>query len=110
MNDLISRSELLKVIPSEEIIARMAIMNAPTVEQPTDEWCTDCKEYDHEKNCCPRFNRVIRETLKDAQPTGEWIHYLGCGIGNAICSNCGQLGETKKYCGNCGARMRGGYS
>lgn len=49
------------------------IDNAPTVEQPTDEWCTDCKEYDHEKNCCPRFNKVIRETLKDAQPTGEWI-------------------------------------
>ena len=29
-----------------------------------DEWCTDCKEYDTEKKCCPRFNRVIREALK----------------------------------------------
>ena len=29
-----------------------------------DEWCTDCKEYDTEKNCCPRFNRVIREAMK----------------------------------------------
>lgn len=33
-----------------------------------DEWCTDCKEYDKEKHCCPRWNRVIREALKDAQP------------------------------------------
>lgn len=29
-----------------------------------DEWCTDCKEYDTEKNCCPRFNKVIREAMK----------------------------------------------
>lgn len=38
---------------------------------------------------------------------GEWIHYLGCGIGKAVCSECGQVGEIKKYCGNCGAYMRG---
>ena len=30
------------------------------------EWCTDCKEYDHEKHCCPRFNKVIRHTLNDS--------------------------------------------
>ena len=40
-------------------------------EQRYDEWCTDCKEYDHERHCCPRWNRVIRETLNDAQP--RWI-------------------------------------
>lgn len=30
-----------------------------------DEWCTDCKEYDHEKHCCPRFNRVIHEAVEE---------------------------------------------
>ena len=30
-----------------------------------DEWCTDCKEYDQERHCCPRFNRVIRQTLSE---------------------------------------------
>lgn len=30
------------------------------------EWCTDCKEYDHEKHCCPRWNKVIRTTLNDS--------------------------------------------
>lgn len=30
-----------------------------------DEWCTDCKEYDQEHHCCPRFNRVIRQTIDD---------------------------------------------
>lgn len=40
-------------------------------EMNFDEWCTDCKEYDQEKHCCPRFNRVIRNALKDAQPERE---------------------------------------
>ena len=30
-----------------------------------NEWCTGCKEYDHEKHCCPRFNNVIRETVEE---------------------------------------------
>ena len=30
-----------------------------------NEWCTDCKEYDTEKHCCPRFNKVIRHTMND---------------------------------------------
>ena len=39
-------------------------------ERDLDEWCSDCKEYDSDRHCCPRWNRVIRETLKDAQ---QWI-------------------------------------
>ena len=31
-----------------------------------DEHCTDCKEYDHQRHCCPRWNKVIRTTLNDA--------------------------------------------
>ena len=47
-----------------------AILELPSAETEMnfDEWCTDCKEYDHEKHCCPRWNRVIRQALKDAQP------------------------------------------
>lgn len=39
-------------------------------EQHHDEWCTDCKEYDKEKHCCPRFNRVIKTAMEDAS---RWI-------------------------------------
>ena len=48
---------------------RMAIeaLHKAEAQIDTDEWCTDCKEYDTERNCCPRWNKVIRETLKDAQ-------------------------------------------
>jgi len=40
-----------------------------------DEWCHDCKEYDHDKHCCPRFNRVIRNTVEEIKEpkTGYWI-------------------------------------
>lgn len=34
-------------------------------EYKLDEWCTDCKEYDQKRHCCPRFNRVIRETVEE---------------------------------------------
>lgn len=42
-----------------------------------DEWCTDCKEYDQEQHCCPRFNKVIRETVEEykaAQPSFSQTH------------------------------------
>ena len=42
-----------------------------------DEWCDDCKEYDNERHCCPRWNRVIRQTVEDmkaAQPEQLKIH------------------------------------
>ena len=47
-------------------------------EMAFNEWCTDCKEYDHEKGCCPRFNRVIRETVEEVKEAheemrGRWI-------------------------------------
>ena len=35
--------------------------------EDTDEWCTDCSEYDSERHCCPRFNRVIREAVEEAK-------------------------------------------
>lgn len=29
------------------------------------EWCSDCKEYDKERHCCPRWNSVIRNTVDE---------------------------------------------
>ena len=41
--------------------------NAPTIkpERNYDEWCLDCKEYDHDRHCCPRFNRVIGSVMDE---------------------------------------------
>lgn len=54
-------------------IDRQTILNLPPAQPDLDEWCTDCKEYDQERHCCPRWNRVIRNALKDAQPEPKWI-------------------------------------
>ena len=67
-------AEALKgVFVEYQDIAKKIIANVPSAQPDLDEWCTDCKEYDQEKHCCPRWNRVIRETLKDARPEPRWI-------------------------------------
>lgn len=49
-----------------DLIGRIKAL--PSAQPDLDEWCYSCKEYDSERHCCPRWNRVIKETLKDAQP------------------------------------------
>ena len=106
---------------------RVIVKNAQP--QP-DEWCTDCAEYDKQKNSCPRFNRVIRQTLDDVfdhaeteaearyhaqRKKGEWKPFdLTYGRSIYACSCCGNgtevptdMGEPLyNYCPNCGADMR----
>ena len=97
------------------------IAKIPSAQPDTDEWCYDCKEYDPSRHCCPRFNRVIRETLKEVQPTieerknGKWIEVED--FYNRIrgrCSVCGWEAHMYEddvvgmdYCPNCGAKMEG---
>ena len=90
-----------------------------------DEWCTDCKEYDKERRRCPRWNKVIRETLKDAQPErkkGKWIERNPQNSDKCRLIECNQCGfshivgfnvpyehwiENRNFCERCGADMRG---
>jgi hypothetical protein len=37
----------------------------------TNSWCINCKEYDKEKHSCPRFNRVIKQTLDEVYAHAE---------------------------------------
>lgn len=91
----------------------------PSAQPDLNEWCTDCKEYDKEKHHCPRFNRVIREALRDAKPrkTGKW-NFIGDNMFE--CTNCGVVYTTRqlnalrtyttdsyfpKFCPNCGTMV-----
>ena len=80
MNDLIERQEVMDAIhkctdvyvnnlPIMIYKAELykAILELPSAEPEMkwDEWCTDCKEYDQERHCCPRFNRVIQNALEE---------------------------------------------
>ena len=87
-------------------------------EQHYDEWCTGCKEYDQKRHNCPRWNKVIRQTLKDIEPKeGHWIpHETPDGGEQYECSRCGVLWEFNDgtpedneayFCPKCGAKMKG---
>ena len=67
MSDLISRQALCEYAlnQKDKSVTPNDIMRFPSAQSYLDEWCTDCKEYDSEKNCCPRFNMVIRGALKE---------------------------------------------
>lgn len=84
MTDLISRQVALDALDRFSLGQTDAIKlsgqmkhyleHLPSAQPKYDEWCDDCKEYDKERHCCPRWNRVIRQTVEDmkaAQP--GWI-------------------------------------
>ena len=86
-----------------------------------DEWCHTCSEYDHDKHCCPRYNKVIRNAVEEMkQPkVGHWIEVekYSDGKHKIKCSECRShiidrghansyvVKEKYKYCPRCGARM-----
>lgn len=51
-----------------------AIMQLPSAESESFEWCTDCKEYDQEAHCCHRFSKMIRKTIEEMQI----VHCIDC--------------------------------
>ena len=66
-------------------------------EKAFDEWCTDCKEYDHNRNCCPRYNRVIRGAVDEVKQQG-WIP----------CSERLPSAQPERTCVNCGRTVNNG--
>ena len=82
-------------------------------EAQTFEWCHDCSEYDQDKHYCPRFNKVIRNTVEETKQrkTGHWIPKTKYWW---ECSECGRMIYTQTesdklkfhaFCGRCGAKM-----
>ena len=86
--------------------------------------CGDCKAYNKEKHHCPKFCKVIKETVKEIEENhnikGKWeITYKGMrkdvntglmiSAYNCKCSVCGwetgNQGTRFNYCPNCGAKM-----
>ena len=86
MSDLISRTEALKYIPSEDLISRMVIAQLPTIEVESikhGKWINDNGLY--KCSVCNEFTIT----------------------GWANCIPIEQMNKTMKYCNNCGAKMDG---
>ena len=86
--------------------------------------CGDCEAYYKEKHHCPKFCKVIKETVKEIEENhnikGKWeMTYKGkrkdvntglmISAYNCKCSVCGwetgNQGTRFNYCPNCGAKM-----
>ena len=86
--------------------------------------CGDCEAYNKEKHHCPKFCKVIKETVKEIEENhnikGKWeMTYKGMrkdvntglmiSAYNCKCSVCGwetgNQGTRFNYCPNCGAKM-----
>ena len=74
-----------------------------------DEWCDSCKEYDHNKHCCPRWNKVIKNTIEELKATQSEIMHCGDGCkfwnrhtGERVgtCDILRQCTFESFYCGN----------
>lgn len=89
------------------------LAKTPTLDDYNlDQWCVDCKEYDQKRHYCPRFNRVIRETVSDFKKehnkTGKWIEYdshCECSFCHSVWWYVENKVEFFNYCPNCGAKM-----
>ena len=85
--------------------------------------CGECEAYEKEKHYCPKFCKVIKETVKEIEENhnkGKWeMTYKGkrkdvntglmISAYNCKCSVCGWVtgnqGTRFNYCPNCGAKM-----
>jgi hypothetical protein len=87
MNDLISRQAAIRWVKTEcnpygkptldfesgkKVIEHLEQMPSAQPEHEEFEWCTDCKEYDHERQCCPKWTKVIRNTVTELKQP-QWI-------------------------------------
>lgn len=104
-----------------QILANINILIGEEPCYNLDEWCHDCSEYDQSKHYCPRFNRIIRNTVKEIKKskTGHWIEIgqYSDGKHKIECSECKNyivdrghansfnVKNKYKYCPNCGSCM-----
>lgn len=130
MDDLISREAAIKALCEQanqmmnwvEIYKqqRKGILTATNIikdlpsaqpESHYDEWCVDCKEYDNERHCCPRWNKVIKQTLNDVRSEmkqSQWvIHIYRFGVNKYECNSCHMRCDVEyTFCPHCGAHMK----
>ena len=116
MTDLIDRQEAIEALKRVAGVGNRALeklRDLPSAHRLADEWCTDCSEYDTERKCCPRFNRVIRSAV-DERKRGRWIDLRQEGDSRFMCSVCKWkehvptcMGKPTvwEYCPSCGAKM-----
>lgn len=92
--------------PEDEFLEWLASLYEPTEE--LNEWCDDCKEYDHKKHCCPRWNRVIKRAIEEVKANQTADVKYDVKTDAMLCGNCEQVVYQSfhwVYCPYCGAKL-----
>ena len=118
-----SASDVDQNIRSGVIIAKEIVQETAAEYEVCYKDCGECEAYDKEKHHCPKFCKVIKETVKEIEENrnkGKWeMTYKGkrkdvntglmISAYNCKCSVCGwetgNQGTRFRYCPNCGAKM-----
>lgn len=119
-----SASDVDQNIRSGVIIAKEIVQETAAEYEVCYKDCGECEAYDKEKHHCPKFCKVIKETVKEIEENhnikGKWeMTYKGkrkdvntglmISAYNCKCSVCGwetgNQGTRFNYCPNCGAKM-----
>ena len=123
MSDLIKRnlaiayatSGLVRRIDGEDWIriseVKKSLNDVPTICGNDKRWCESCVSKGKCQATIPDGGQVVPDTLQGwryERTQGEWIVEAESGI--YICPFCNERHCCKmKFCGNCGASMRGKY-
>lgn len=87
------------------------VVNEPSVipqEPQTFKWCTDCREYNQEKHCCPRWSKVIRNTVEEMKQEyieREVLDKIRAEIEKEIIPRNSDQYDHEAMWQNCGLRM-----
>ena len=119
-----SASDVDQNIRSGVIIAKEIVQETAAEYEECYKDCGECEAYNKEKHHCPKFCKVIKETVKEIEENhnikGKWeMTYKGkrkdvntglmISAYNCKCSVCGwetgNQGTRFNYCPNCGAKM-----
>lgn len=114
--DTISRADAIRVASGychpANVAKELAKLPPAQPKYNASEWCHDCSEYDQNKHCCPRFNRVIRNAVEEVKKPkiGHWINKSeqdAVTLKIYECSECGKFAYRDfDYCPNCGSDNR----
>lgn len=65
MEEVVAKQFSRRRLVSEAIATAILALKEVEKHEETFEWCAGCKEYDYERHCCPRWSKLIRDTVKD---------------------------------------------
>ena len=65
LRDYVDEQRALNNIPYHVYSALIDGIDTLEQESQIFKWCTGCREYDQEKHCCPRWSKVIRDTVAE---------------------------------------------